>query len=101
MCDIKSAHLGNRMYDEVICTIKHPLGLRAIPSVSEETIFWTCIHFAFIHFVLDSPNSPGGRQPGRRRSGGPIAEWVKYYTFLTDLGRGAKCNIWDSVRKSN
>ena len=34
-----------------------------------------------------------GRQPGR--------EGFKSYTFLNDSGRGAKCNIWDSDRKSN
>ena len=60
MCDIKSAHLGNRMYDEVICTIKRPLGLRAIPSVSEETIFWTCMYLSFIHFILDNGRADRG-----------------------------------------
>ena len=34
-----------------------------------------------------------GRQPGR--------EGFKSYTFLNDSGRGAKCDIWDSDRKSN
>ena len=44
---------------------------------------------------------PGGRKPGGRQPGGTLAEGFKSYTFLNDSGRGAKCNIWDSDRKSN
>ena len=49
----------------------------------------------------NSERAAGGRQSGEWQPGGAVAEGCKLYTFLIDSGRGAKCGIWDSGRKSN
>ena len=43
----------------------------------------------------------GGTRAGGSQAGGAHAEVSKSDKFLNDSGRGAKCNIWESDRKSN